>query len=77
MSCRSLRRDTQLREPDAGVDMHDAGLATRRPSYIVVAQSDRHQPQRPPRARSAQLTASSASASSARAWSTARIAELS
>ena len=42
MSCRSPRRDTQLREQDADVDMHDAGLATRRPSYIVVAQSARH-----------------------------------
>ena len=39
MSCRSPRRDTQLREQDAGVDMHDAGLASRRPSYIVVTPS--------------------------------------
>jgi hypothetical protein len=46
MSCRSPRRHPQLREQDADVDMHDAGLATRRPSYIVVAQSARHQPQR-------------------------------
>jgi hypothetical protein len=67
MSCRSPRRDTQPREQDADVDMRDAGLATGHPSYIVVAQSDRHQPQRPPRA----------SASSARAWSTGRSAEFS
>ena len=45
MCCRGPRRDTQLREQGAHLGMHGARADHQAPGYVVVAYSDRDQPQ--------------------------------
>ena len=45
MCCRGPRRATQLREEGAYLGMHGARADHQALGYVVVAYSDRHQPQ--------------------------------